>query len=288
MPAPNRNRYSDDYRGGSNAIRTLGAFLLCAVLSFALGFFVLARFWSSKPGGVTDGQDKNALALAGDHSRATPAGDVPAPAHGVTPTAQPRPRVVAPRIDPAEDEVQKPANLDENSDAKKPTSGDESLPEPSDETAKPADPPVTPSTATTDETKPKKHKKGAASDETQPSKAPDTEVAPPDSTDDVNDVRAPRHRRTPPDRRTAPAGTEAPANGGLYRVQIGVYSTREKAEEQAKSAQDKGFETTIHSVTSGDRTLYRVQHSAHRNRANAESEKQRLVDAGFDAYIANP
>jgi len=100
MPAPNRNRYSDDYRGGSNAIRTLGAFLLCAVLSFALGFFVLARFWSSKPGGVTDGQDKNALALAGDHSRSTPAGDAATPPHGVTPTAQPRPRVAAPRIAP--------------------------------------------------------------------------------------------------------------------------------------------------------------------------------------------
>jgi len=281
MPAPNRNRYSDDYRGGSNAIRTLGAFLLCAVLSFALGFFVLARFWSSKPGGVTDGQDKNALALAGDHSRSTPSGDAATP-HGVTPTAQPRPRVAAPRIDPAEDEVQKPANLDENSDTKKPPSGDESLPEPSDEAVKPADPPVTPSPATTDETKPKKHKKGTPSDETQPSKTPDTEVAPPDSTDDVNEVHTSRRKRTPP------TGTETPANGGLYRVQIGVYSTREKAEEQAKSAQDKGFETTIHSVTSGDRTLYRVQHSAHRSRANAESEKQRLVDAGFDAYIANP
>ena len=89
--------------------------------------------------------------------------------------------------------------------------------------------------------------------------------------------------------RKHPAAAPAETTGGLYRVQIGVYSTREKAEEQAKSASDKGFETTIHTVTSGSRTLYRVQQSAHRNRANAETEKQTAWSiAGFDAYIANP
>lgn len=281
MPAPNRNRYSDDYGGGASAIRTLGAFLLCAVLSFALGFFVLARFWSNKPKADVDGLEKNAVAMAGDRSLSLHGDDTPAPLRTALPSAQPAPRAAAPRIDPATDDVQKPASLDEHKETPKPTDpGQDDLPDPADETAKPTDTAQADPSASRDETKPKRHRKVTQPDETQTSKAPDDEAAPADSTDDVNDVHTPRRRRS------APAGAET--SGGLYRVQIGVYSTREKAEEQAKSASDKGFETTVHPVTSGDRTFYRVQHSAHRSRANAETEKQRLVDAGFDAYIANP
>jgi cell division protein FtsN len=284
MPAPNRNRYSDDYGGGSSAIRTLGAFLLCAVLSFALGFFVLARFWSSKPKGELDSLEKNAVAMAGDHSLSSQRDNIPVPQRTALPTAQPTPHVVAPRIDPASDDVQQPASLDGSKAAQKQTdSGQENPSAPSDDTAKSTDPAPTTSPAdppaVTDEAKPKRHRKVPQTDEAQTAKAPDAEVAPPDSTDDVNDVRTARHKR---------AAVGAETTGGLYRVQIGVYSTREKAEEQAKSAEEKGFETTIRTVTTGDRTVYRVQHSAHRNRANAEMEKQRLVDAGFDAYIANP
>ncbi|MCW3094824.1 MAG: Polysaccharide deacetylase [Chthonomonadaceae bacterium] len=281
MPAPNRNRYSDDYGGGSSAIRTLGAFLLCAVLSFALGFFVLARFWSSKPKGDADGLEKNAVAMAGDHSLSLHGNDTPVPQRTALPSAQPAPRAAAPRIDPAQDDVQKPASLDENRDTPRPTDpGQDNLTAPPDETTKSAETTPTDPPAPTDPPKPKKHKKLTQTDDTQASKAPDEEAAPPDSTDDVNDVKVSRRKR--------PAAAVAETTGGLYRVQIGVYSTREKAEEQAKNAADKGFETTIHTVTNGDRTFYRVQHSAHRNRTNAENEKQRLVDAGFDAYIANP
>ena len=281
MPAPNRNRYSDDYGGGSSAIRTLGAFLLCAVLSFALGFFVLARFWSSKPKGDADGLDKSAVAMAGDHSLSRHGDDTPAPMRTALPAAQPAPRAVAPRIDPAEEDVQKPANLDESKDTAKPADpGQDTLPNPADETTKPADAVKADLLPSPEATKPKKHRKITPPDETQASKTPDDEAAPPVSTDDVNDVHAPRHKRS------APAAAETAS--GLFRVQIGVYSTREKAEEQAKSASDKGFETTVHTVKNGDRIFYRVQHSAHRSRANAEIEKQRLVDAGFDAYIANP
>jgi cell division protein FtsN len=280
MPAPNRNRYSDDYGGGSTAIRTLGAFLLCAVLSFALGFFVLARFWSSKPKSEADGLDKNTVASAGDRSLSRHADDTPAPLRTSLPAPRSTPRVVAPRIDPAAEDVQKPTVIDANKDTQKTTDpSQDTLPDPSAETQKPAEAAQTDPSPAPENAKPKRHKKVSAPEETQPSKSPGDETVPPDSTDDVNDVRAPRHKRA------AAAGVEA--GGGLFRVQIGVYSTREKAEEQAKSASDKGFDTTIHTVTTGDHTLYRVQHSAHRNRANAEIEKQRLVDAGFDAYIAN-
>ena len=284
MPAPNRNRnrYSDDYGGGATAVRTLGAFLLCAVLSFALGFFVLARFWSSKPKAEPDGLDKNTVASADDRRLSRHADDTPAPLRTSLPAPRPTPRVVAPRIDPAAEDVQKPAGIDANTDTQKAVdSSQDTLPDPSADTQKPVETARKDPSPAPEDAKPKRHKKVKVSvpEETQPSKSPGDEAAPPDSTDDVNDVRAPRRKRS------APAAVEA--GGGLFRVQIGVYSTREKAEEQAKSASDKGFDTTIHTVTTEDHTLYRVQHSAHRNRANAEIEKQRLVDAGFDAYIAN-
>ena len=285
MPAPNRARYSNDYAGGSSAVRTLGAFLLCAVLSFALGFFVLARFWSSKPKTDGDGLEKNMVATAAERSTTHHADDAPSPLRTALPAPQPTPHVVPPRIDAAQDEVQKPAAVDENKDKNREATraadpSQDNLPDPSTESVKPGDAPAdTPAPAT--ETKLTKHKKRRASGETQASRTPDEEIAPPVSTDDVNDVHAPRRKRAA----ATDTGTGA---GGLFRVQIGVYSTREKAEEQAKSASDKGFDSTVHTVTSGDRTLYRVQHSAHRSRTNAEMEKQRLVDAGFDAYISNP
>lgn len=294
MPAQKRNRYSDDYGGGSTAIRTLGAFLLCAVLSFALGFFVLARFWSNKPKGEVEGSEKNVVASAGERTPAHRGEDSPTPQRSGLPAAQPTPRTVAPRIDPEED-VQKPANLDENKDVKKPSeSSQDEVQDPvedpakdevkhADETPKKVETSPTPPVPAEDG-KSKRHKKPAANaDDAQPSKSPDEDGTPPESTDDVNEVRSKRHKRSTPK-----PDAETPASNGLYRVQIGVYSTREKAEEQAKSAGDKGFDTTIRAVPSGDRTLYRVQHSAHRTQAGAEAEKQRLVDAGFDAYIARP
>jgi cell division protein FtsN len=278
MPAPNRNRYSDDYGGGSTAVRTLGAFLLCAVLSFALGFFVLARFWSSKPKADGDGLVKSMVATLGDQGLSHHGDDMPVPQRTALPAAQPTPRAIAPRIDPAED-VQKPAGIDGNKDPQKePDTSQENLPHPSDEAAKSGDAALTDPTPPADVTKPRRHKKVPAPDESQAAKSPGEEIVPPASTDDVNDVQTTRRKRT----------ASAETTGGLFRVQIGVYSTREKAEEQAKIASDKGFDTTVRTVTSSDRTLYRVQHSAHRNRANAEIEKQRLVDAGLDAYIANP
>ncbi len=281
MPAPNRSRYADDYGGGSSAVRTIGAFLLCAILSFALGFFVLARFWSSKPKGDAGNTDKNMVAEAGDRNPASHGDDTPTALRTSLPPAQPAPapRVAAPRINPAE-EVQQPASVDETkpTDAGTPSDENPAAKSPDDNAqtvnAVPADAPKT------DETKPKKRRKTPKTDLEQAAKNPEEDTPRSVSTDDVNDVHAPK--------RTKRTTAETEAGSGLYRVQIGVYSTKEKAEEQVRLASEKGFESTVHTVTSGDRTLYRVQHSAHRSRTNAETEKQKLVDAGFDAYIANP
>src|SRR5262249_36497841 len=77
-------------------------------------------------------------------------------------------------------------------------------------------------------------------------------------------------------------------SGGMYRVQIGVYSTKEAAEQEAQRVRDKGFDASVQTYTRDGRTLYRIQHAAFRERANAEDAKRRLNDAGVDAVIANP
>ncbi len=79
-----------------------------------------------------------------------------------------------------------------------------------------------------------------------------------------------------------------PVKNGLYRVQIGVYSTREKAEEVAQNAADKKIRTTVIATTREGRTLYRVQYRARKDKNTAEEDKQKLIDAGFDATISSP
>jgi cytoskeletal protein RodZ len=75
---------------------------------------------------------------------------------------------------------------------------------------------------------------------------------------------------------------------GLYKVQLGVFSTRAKAEEAAEAASDKGVKTSIRVITRGERTLYRVQHSSHKERKNAEAEVQKLNDLGLEASLVEP
>jgi hypothetical protein len=82
--------------------------------------------------------------------------------------------------------------------------------------------------------------------------------------------------------------SQSSANEKLYRVMIGgLYSTREQAEEQAKSAAEKGFEMSVY-VVNEDFAFFGVQFSTHSDRAQAEQDKQRLINARLDAYIANP
>jgi cell division septation protein DedD len=86
----------------------------------------------------------------------------------------------------------------------------------------------------------------------------------------------------------APASGAASSSSGLYRVQIGIFSTQDAADAQAKQARDHGFDVTIHPYQSGGRTLYRVQQGLYRQRANADAAKQRLNAAGIDATVSNP
>lgn len=311
MPASNRKRYSDDFGGGSSAVRTLGAFLLCAVLSFALGFFVLARFWSSKPKSDGDTPGKGLVASAIEGSSNRHGDDTPVPQHTSLPPVPPAPHATPPSIDP-EEAVQKPSSVEEHADAQKPSSGDDgndssddsgddskkdaakqdetksrkddktddTNAKKPDEVQKPSEGTSSDPAAQTGDVRPKRRKRIVITENAPAAKSPDDESTPPESTDDVNDVHVNRRKRAP--------RTEAPVTGGLYRVQIGAYSTREAAEEQVRAAADKGLQARIYTTVNGSHTLYHVQHSAHRTRVGAEAEKQRLVDAGLDAYISNP
>ncbi|HZO87699.1 MAG TPA: SPOR domain-containing protein [Chthonomonadaceae bacterium] len=82
-------------------------------------------------------------------------------------------------------------------------------------------------------------------------------------------------------------GDHAAASSGPYRVQLGVFATREKAEQVAQPARDKGFSIHIRAYRTADgQRLYRVQNGVFRHRRSAESALQRLKDAGFEAIIS--
>lgn len=81
-------------------------------------------------------------------------------------------------------------------------------------------------------------------------------------------------------RKTANSGTGTkPAK--LYRVQIGAYKQRANAEETAKKARNKGFQTYIFQQSG----LYKVQIGAFKERKYADALADRARKAGFPAYI---
>jgi cell division protein FtsN len=71
----------------------------------------------------------------------------------------------------------------------------------------------------------------------------------------------------------------------LFRVQVGVYSTQQGAEQEVRRLSELGFQTSVVPMRRDDKTLYRVQHGIYRIRANAEAARQKLVDSGVDAII---
>ena len=74
-------------------------------------------------------------------------------------------------------------------------------------------------------------------------------------------------------------------SGKLYRVQIGAFSWKWRADSYAKKAEKKGFPAFVFSESVNGRTIYRVQCGAFSVKANAENYKKALQDAGFDAII---
>lgn len=79
--------------------------------------------------------------------------------------------------------------------------------------------------------------------------------------------------------------THATNSGALYRVQVGVYGSRENANRVAQELLASGFEASIVPFQRHGTTLYRVQTLVTRDRAKAESQRSALQSKGFPAVI---
>lgn len=83
-----------------------------------------------------------------------------------------------------------------------------------------------------------------------------------------------------------PQRTETePQENALYRVQVGVYESRENANQVAQSLLASGFDASIVPFQRDGKTLYRVQALATRDRAKAEALKNQLASKGFPAVV---
>jgi cell division protein FtsN len=84
----------------------------------------------------------------------------------------------------------------------------------------------------------------------------------------------------------APSRSETePQENALYRVQVGVYESRENANQVAQSLLASGFDASIVPFQRDGKTLYRVQALVTRDRAKAEALKDQLASKGFPAVV---
>lgn len=287
--------YSSGRVAGQTVVRTLGVFVVMGVVSFLIGFFVIARLLPVNQ----SSEGKNAATVSTDASGNT--GTTSPPATRVMHSAGARPPhkppvvntpavVPGPTIDPANDSLQKPDQPDSTPDpATAPeNNGDTSGASP-DSAVAPSTPASESGAATPRRGHRRKHGKKAAPDTVQPAETPDNA-----HTGDTNDNSTDTNQGdqtgdTGADARHAGEGKTTSAEPrGLYRVQLGVFSTREAAQQEAKRIGDKGFETSVRAFSRDGRTFYRLQHGVFRDRSHAEAAKQHLSDAGVDASIGTP
>jgi cell division protein FtsN len=224
-------------------------------------------------------------------------------------------KIPSPTIDPALDDtkVQQPESPDTSSKE----SGDDT-PAPADAKPDGTKPDLTtPDPAKTDPTKAdpaktdpakadalagrhRRRRRRGTADNTAAEQTPGSPDAPAPATSTTEPATS---SQTPPPDTTSTSNTAPPANttnsnsgtSGTadtpalthtrYRVQAGIFSTQDAANELAQKLKDKGFAATVQSYDQGGRTLYRVQHAVYKHRSNAEAEQHKLSDAGFDATV---
>lgn len=289
MSVRNRNSYSNMSGGRNrswNLLRGAGILLILALLSFSLGFFVLSRLPQfDRPtnnggsGNVNNARENNASSRLQSPS--------PSVSSSRRTTQRTEPARPGPTIDPEEtNTLQKPENLDSSGVQANGATRDNG--EAGGTDANNAVPPsggTGNNTADPGQSSPR-NETAAASDsprrrDRKAVQAPST----PDGGHTVGSTTAP-----------APAGRvqssentgETAASSGLFRVQIGVYSTKEAAELEARRLADRGINATVHATTSGGRALYRLQHGAFRNRVNAEAARDKLKSSGVDSIVQDP
>jgi cell division protein FtsN len=273
MSVTNRSQSNSLRAQSNNGWRFVrGAFALIALIgiSFLFGFFVLARLMPD-----THAVSNGVPAVAEGETRQQGAGGREQASAGDSTPQQPN---------------------DTTRNTQRPTpnasSGLEPTLEPEDE--EPAvQPPTTPDRSTTETMTPSD---SASSNRTNGDDGDDEEsnsggVQTPSSPDARRTSRRDREReRERTSERTDPVtpneSPEATSRNSLYRVQVGVYSTKEAAEQEAARIRERGFEANVQTSNAGGRTLYHIQNGIFRNRANAESMQQKLQEAGIQTHLA--
>ena len=274
MGARNRGTYSYSNRKGNSLIivRNLFIFGALALLSFGFGFMVIARMLPMGP--KSDGTSGTSQNSSTDGSRDRDAGAASTPVQGgasthvspsiVThiplPTAQKPVQAPGPSIDPtvADGKTQKPAAIDGNPgpDANQadPNATAESNPDRTNDSA--SKPPADGAALT-----PLPHRRHHhANESVQPAANPD------DSSAAAAGAGGDQNTNVGP-------AKAAETAGGLYRVQFGVYSTREAADAVARQAGDKSLDASVQPYTQDGRTLYRVTHGLYRHKSNADAAR---------------
>ncbi|MCS6918717.1 MAG: SPOR domain-containing protein [Fimbriimonadales bacterium] len=91
--------------------------------------------------------------------------------------------------------------------------------------------------------------------------------------------------QSPPAQPTTPTETETHENA-RYRVQVGVYESRENANQVAQRLLASGYEASIIPFQRDGKTVYRVQTLVTSDKAKADSLKSQLESQGFPAVVA--
>lgn len=77
----------------------------------------------------------------------------------------------------------------------------------------------------------------------------------------------------------------APPANRVYRVQAGIYSTREAAEAAKQELDAKGVTAHIRPVTQKGKSYFSVTGGTYKVKANAEAQRDKMKEAGLDAYV---
>lgn len=293
MSVRNRSSYSSRQSERSRAwglLRGAGILLLLAILSFALGFFVLARIMPGDKATETPGN--TAPSQSSNGSVPSRSENAPSASTGIA-NASPAPREdrPGPVIDPeGEPEVQQPESLDEpRGEASDDDDGEENREErPATENNSPPQIPEPSRNEPFGAVVPEREPDRRSSEETPRRNRERDDVQPPARLDSTQSTRTTPSSTAAREREPSASApqTSSPTNSGLFRVQVGAYSTKEAAEREAQRLTGQGFSANVQAMNSGGRTLYRVQHGAFRNKANAESARERLKAAGVDSTLS--
>src|SRR5579871_2416475 len=218
----------------------LGVIGLGAV-SFVIGFFVIAPMISSGRQAEAESQAGTPMALSNDtQNAASHAATTPAPPPPPLRSNPSRPVVSAPArplpgpsIDPVNDDnTQPPGSPDTQAQGATPptrtgASGDNT----------PAGATAPSKAAGPDDTAPtphhrRRHRRSADADTVQPPATPDGESPANKPADTAPQTTAPT--TSPDERRAGEGASPTPPAEGTFRVQLGVFSTREAAEQEAQ------------------------------------------------------